>query len=523
MYQSLPKVLLFLLVPIYAICLFAPAFGQMHDDGIYLASARALANGSGYVVDSLPNAIPQTKYPVLYPAIIAIFWKFTSDIKTVAFLCKLVSIASTVAWIFALKRLLKRRLPNEETVNWVIFVGVSVPWAVYLSTSVLPDTLFAFLTTLALAQLMDLEEGAPMAASWKTAILVGALGSAAFLIRTTGLALLLAAFIMLFLRRRSLGMTFLLVVLFLCGPWLMWQASHPAPIDAVQLYYSKLSYAKGHLLAGFSVGQMFTVLLFNVVMLSTFFNVATLYLPGLLALGIGGFVAYHSCAAWFRDIRERVGILNLWALLYMGILMVWIWPPHRYLVPLLPIVLMYAAQGFGRVNFTRLRLKWLRMGLVAYGGLVVLANGASAFHAVKYQNPTVGWTQGDDWPSQTELAEWVRRETPKEAIIAANLDPAVYLLTGRKAIRLFPHLPFELFYGAVDGPSPVGSAEDMRRHLKDNKVTHVLLSPMKNYKEGEFFWKVFTDLQRRSPKAFQLRKRVPREGYAVYEVNHVNL
>jgi len=45
----LPRIFLALLIPVYAVYLLAPAIGYMHDDGIYLICARALAAGHGYV------------------------------------------------------------------------------------------------------------------------------------------------------------------------------------------------------------------------------------------------------------------------------------------------------------------------------------------------------------------------------------------------------------------------------------------------------------------------------------------
>jgi hypothetical protein len=49
--------------------------GVYHDDGIYVSTAKALAEGQGYRLINLPEAPVQTKYPPLYPALLAIIWK----------------------------------------------------------------------------------------------------------------------------------------------------------------------------------------------------------------------------------------------------------------------------------------------------------------------------------------------------------------------------------------------------------------------------------------------------------------
>src|SRR5262249_4735789 len=50
--------------------------GEYHDDAIYVSTAKALAEGEGYRQTFLPGAPPQTKYPPLYPALLAGVWGF---------------------------------------------------------------------------------------------------------------------------------------------------------------------------------------------------------------------------------------------------------------------------------------------------------------------------------------------------------------------------------------------------------------------------------------------------------------
>ena len=59
--------------------LLDPHCGEYHDDALYLVTARALAQGEGYRLASLPGAPPQTKYPPLYPALLAGLWRLWPD------------------------------------------------------------------------------------------------------------------------------------------------------------------------------------------------------------------------------------------------------------------------------------------------------------------------------------------------------------------------------------------------------------------------------------------------------------
>jgi hypothetical protein len=49
--------------------------GIYHDDGVYISTAKALAEGQGYRLINLPHAPVQTRYPILYPALLALIWK----------------------------------------------------------------------------------------------------------------------------------------------------------------------------------------------------------------------------------------------------------------------------------------------------------------------------------------------------------------------------------------------------------------------------------------------------------------
>src|ERR1035438_3344634 len=52
-----------------------PHLGFYHDDSIYWVSAKSLAEGHEYRIASLPGQPYQTKYPPLYPALLAGIWK----------------------------------------------------------------------------------------------------------------------------------------------------------------------------------------------------------------------------------------------------------------------------------------------------------------------------------------------------------------------------------------------------------------------------------------------------------------
>src|SRR6266481_1921816 len=51
-------------------------FGMSEDDSIYFSSAKALSEGKGYILPSVPGAPQATKYPILYPWLLSWVWRW---------------------------------------------------------------------------------------------------------------------------------------------------------------------------------------------------------------------------------------------------------------------------------------------------------------------------------------------------------------------------------------------------------------------------------------------------------------
>src|SRR6058998_2439084 len=69
-------VLVALAAVVLCICYVTPArFGFYFDDGIYVVTAKALAEDRGYRIISLPEEPYQTKYPPVYPLLLSLVWR----------------------------------------------------------------------------------------------------------------------------------------------------------------------------------------------------------------------------------------------------------------------------------------------------------------------------------------------------------------------------------------------------------------------------------------------------------------
>src|SRR5262245_37900939 len=77
--RVLPLIVLPVIVFLYALLVLhihpTDLFGLTQDDSIYFSSAKALSEGHGYILPSLPGTPAATKYPILYPLILSVVWK----------------------------------------------------------------------------------------------------------------------------------------------------------------------------------------------------------------------------------------------------------------------------------------------------------------------------------------------------------------------------------------------------------------------------------------------------------------
>src|SRR5258705_9256798 len=93
------------------------ALGLFHDDAIYTVVAKALSQGDGYRIISLPTALPQTKYPILYSYLLSWIWALDSNFPQNIIFLKSLNIAILAA-IFFVSIVFYRRYFS----GWEIFV-----------------------------------------------------------------------------------------------------------------------------------------------------------------------------------------------------------------------------------------------------------------------------------------------------------------------------------------------------------------------------------------------------------------
>jgi hypothetical protein len=497
----------------YAIAFFAPATGLFHDDGIYLVTARALAEGQGYRIISLPQAPPQTKYPILFPWLLSLTWRLAPSFPDNVLLLRIVPLASAIVWLWLSWRLLLSCGATRGAATVVVALIATSPWVVFLGTALLSETLFAALLTGSLLLLTQTRAGSvPIG---RTCTIAGLLAGACFLTRTAGLAVVLAGFAWLVVNRRRAGaLAYGAAAAALMIPWAWWVQSN-AGADA-ESYYSASSYQSWNVVFHYSWPEKFAVVATNAVQ-------SILAPLALWGIDMGAWFAVPAAllaACACRGVwLTRTHPVSWCVIAYMGTILLWLWPPARFLVPVLPLLLWQswvAIRGAPKL-------------LVAAVATLLLATSSSALVQAAAHARASGlmWPRAEyaeDWHQLSTLFEWIRRETPPNVVLTGNLDPTYFLYTGRKSVRAFVVDPYVLYYSDNRMTSrPLGSVSDFGRRLLDSGADYCVWSPGPAFGESPHFRRLLDDLSREVPGALTIASGDEVTGYVVYRIDRLRL
>jgi hypothetical protein len=489
-----------LLSVLYVPAIQVDSTGLYHDDGVYVVTARALAEGNGYSITSLPEAVPQTKYPPLFPAILSLIWKLSPDFPANLPWLRLVPLLAALLWMTAAYRWIRGSGFGSPTAAGVVVLALASPWVLFVSTNILSETLFAALLWGALLAVRRIENG-----DRRNRIIVAAIALTvtAIYTRTLGLVLPLAVLIRLFSVWRPGALRYGLGVAVLTLPWFLWSAFEQTAIPDWAGYYFSSTYANWNVLTNFSFAEKFRILGYN----AFYFLSSPTALAGyegrpslILARLVTGLIG----TGFWRSVRSGVRVEHLFVILYLVVLFLWPWPPVRFLVVLYPLILMWGWDGIravlGLPADTRLWKRLAALGATtavaaaSFGTLNnvrgLLAERGNLFHSTSCI---------DDWSDYAALHAWLKQNTPTDAILLGNLDPVLYLYTGRKAARAFIANPATLYYRFDADRQPLGPSSALVSLMDSSGAAYLVVRPASCFQEMEFFERQVEDLEDSRP------------------------
>jgi len=471
--------------------------GVFHDDAIYVITAKALAEGDGYRLINLPGAPPQTKYPLLFPGVLAIVWKVWPAFPDNLVAMQMVSlVAAAAAMAITYLYLVRFAYSSRLTAGVAVLLSLSTPTLLYVSTLTLSEMLFALLLVIALWRVeSDLRRATtPVAAQIVTGMILGA----PYHCRTVGLPVALVAIAVLAWRRKPALWT-LAGCLVTVVPWIAWTAVAAVrwQTDPIIGYYT--DYVAGW--SPFSA-QGLGVVAINFLLVCR--DSVGLVLSGLdVALDAAGFriarwLVFPGAYVLFDIARRSVGgrLLPCCLLAYVAMICLWPWPPWRFFVPVLPFMVVFVADAYGDIA-----RRFLRDGrhryLMASAAAIVLALNLAFDVTTGRVSRQVGYpyhfapdvidrsAQPVSWSGFENMFRWVESHVGQDDVVASGLDTMLSLYTGRAAFRPWVHRPEALFYGSPHAKT--GTPEEFLKILKDHRARYLVTFPMEGFSEADPF------------------------------------
>ena len=463
-----------------------PHLGFYHDDSIYWVSGRSLAMGDGYRIQSLPDQPYQTKYPPLYPALLAVIWKINPQFPANLPLATLFAWSLLPVFLAAMWFLLREYgFSLRERCVLILMAGLSPVTAVF-SFSLMPELLF---TALLLASVILAERATqPDAPRW-LALASGICAALAYLAKSIAAPLLLTVPLCFALRKQfQKAALFLAAMLPAVAGWQWWAARHLTHSwDLVTLYYTNYV---GFEIYNVPLNDLPLVIWYN---LDGFILGAGKLLLFDLPYGskhLERVIAIAAIAGCVRlTMRKRALQYPLAALGMSAILLVWHFPPdQRFVFPLYPLLLMGLATEVRNIC-EALRLGWKKPALadrfvVAGFGSLLAALAAfwifcTAF-GLSHFVPDLFASYRADFEARRSAYEWLAGNAPQDANVYAYQDPVLYLYTGRKACSL-PIPPKFYYHRDDDGINRLmGSMAEFARNYR---LEYLLLTPDDYYRD----------------------------------------
>jgi len=429
-----------------ALFAFNPAPHLGGDNAAYLSLARSLVERHDYVSLWDPALPAHTQYPPVWPAIVAVMWiaglRGLVAMKFAVLAFSAAAVAFSYLW-----------LRRATTAGIALGVGVLLavsPGVLELShweLSDVPAWAFTMLalwasTHLAGAPERERQGDEPRHGRWLAVLVAGAvLGN---FTRSAGLPLVVAAFAWLALRRRWRDLAvFAAAFLPLAFLWWLWGkenggAGYVGYLWQVDPYQPSLGTA--------DTLEILRRLGVNAV------RYCGMHIPVLLSWnGVNRYwlsvpIVLLAIAGWTRRLR-RPGLAEVWTPPFVGLLLLWpsTWSSERFILPLLPLLLCYAAEALR--DAARL-LRW-----PAAPRLVPLAAGAALLLIAL---PGIGrvtqagmtcrmeYSGGDPFPCMTdefkeffELALKSRGKLPPGSTVLSRKATIFFVYSGYRS-RTYP-------------------------------------------------------------------------------------
>ena len=531
--KNFPPYLILLIIIPAAICLYLysahfQVAGLYGDDGIYIVTAKALHQDSGYRIASLPGSPLQTHYPPLFPLGLSLCWHINASFPENIHLMRLFSASCAIFVLFLSYIYIRVKSERNFAIILLFLIAMAFnPWFVLYSGQIMSEMLFTLLSLTSIIFFIRYDQGKGKAGLYFS-LLFAAL---AIYTRSIGIALFASYFFWYLWRRRfkaSLGI--LGFTILICIPWIYWICNSSAPADGVTAGTISHSYFEGlipsviqhikHLPFAISTRIM------SIPSLLCAFPKITEMPSGLNYL----FVLIFSFIVWFflvtgivYELRKSPSVETFYLAITLVILILFrTWTQERYFVPLLPFILFHLLRGIKAVredilsfpSYHRIaKSLWIAGVAVLFIGIPVMGNLCSAWPFVR-EHPANG--EGSFLVVE-RACDWIRHNTKKEDVIASQFyDPVIYLLSERKGVGADIR-NYSARY--IDKPELLYNEAQILQRIRRHHADYLLLlgTDMKEVNKFTVFNGEIDKIFNRYPETFRLVYD-DEKNFAIYKV-----
>lgn len=426
-----------------AVLLFDPKPFLGGDNYWYMELAQGLREGAGYRDLWLPDAPAHTRYPPVYPVLLAGLGLIGQSV----ILFKLLSLAFTTGISVLVYLLAERRTGERQLALFAALATASAPVLVEYSHWVLSEPAFVFFVVLAFYAFT--RDAQRLEARWFAIGTAAALSAA--LTRTAGYPLLLAVILALSVQHRwKRAAIFTGATVLLVGGWWLRNrlaVSGDVPYSQWLLYRDPYQPELG-MVAPLELVSRFARNLEQYALTVLPQSIAGRDLGGALAALLGVTLAAGTALGGLLRIR-RLEVPELFFGLYLGLILLWpeAWGDQRLLLPLLPLVAVLMMEA---VDWALRVRGWARragsMSLFIAGTLFV---GLATFGNIRIMPPALGcareYWRGNQYACYPppagdfiETAIWAGENTETSAIVI-NRKPQIFYWYGRRPGDVYPY------------------------------------------------------------------------------------
>lgn len=507
--------------------LVAGVCGVYHDDAIYVSTAKALAQGQGYRLINFPGSPKQTKYPILYPAVLAIVWKvWPSFPQNLVIMQSLTLLMAAAAIALCYLYLVKFDYCSRNVAFASSLLCVTSPMFIYFATQTLSEIPFLFLTILMLS-VFENEIRAPSESPARDYFL-GILLALPFLCRSVGAVFIIVGVMVWYRYGRSVRWL-ILGAITVALPWIIWILFELRTVNQDLFagyytdYFSWWSQFGAPLIGRVIANNSMMIILGipNIAIESIKYISFLLKFPIWLVIPS----LFLGLIAWLTIfLNNRQANLLRWFLMsYLLIIILWPWQSIRFLIPILPFLIANMLLG---IVVTLRRLSSLP-GFKIFNLIAISILVASNMIFVYYQskvNQNTGYPRRSalveakvSWDAYEDVFKWLKDNSQPDDIIASGIDSMMYLYTDRRSVRPFVSNSPSLFYGQ-DVPG-TGTIRDFCKILETYKPKYLVQTPMPGFSEEKPFNELLDKFTKKFPNLLVPAYIGEDLRFKVFEVN----